>query len=106
LASTSKVINAALDLNTASNGLYSVKQSGFKSLNGKVTCIECVNDKCIDVEIKTKECKSCNFWEKKKIKVVTNIKLGRKQQMFNHHDNSVSIETSGTLSICKRSVES
>ena len=34
--------------------------------NGVVTCIERKKDKCVDIEIKTKDCKSCKYWEKRK----------------------------------------
>ena len=39
------------------------QKRGFASLNGLVTVIERDYDKCIDFEIKSKICKSCNYWE-------------------------------------------
>lgn len=83
------------------------QRRGYASLNGIVTCIERVNDKCIDIEIKTKECKSCNFWEKKdKGSDAYQTWKDTHQCSINHDGSSASMETSGVLSMFKRSVDS
>ena len=51
------------DIDVSFDGWW--QRRGFASLNGVVTCIERVNDKCIDIAIKTKDCKSCHLWKKK-----------------------------------------
>ena len=43
------------DIDASFNGSW--QRRGFASLNGVVTSIERVNDKCIDLAIKTKDCK-------------------------------------------------
>ena len=42
------------------------ERRGYASLNGIVSCIARTNDKKVNVEVKTKKCNSCQFWEKKK----------------------------------------
>ena len=48
------------DIDDSFDGTW--QRRGFASLNGVVTCIERKHDKCVDIEIKTKECKSCKYW--------------------------------------------
>ena len=55
------------------------QRRGFASLNGIVSCIERENNKIVDVAVKTKKCKSCVFWEKKK--TLQNTLIG-KTNMF------------------------
>jgi len=38
------------------------QRRGYASLNGVVTCIERVNEKCI-----VKKCKSCVYWESEEV---------------------------------------
>jgi len=75
------------------------------SLNGLVSCIERVNDKIIDIEIKTKKCKSCTFWESKKNSGKYAEWKATHNCDVNHEGSASAMETSGTLSIFNRSVK-
>ena len=50
------------DIDASFDGIW--QRRGFASLNGVVTCIERKHDKCVDIKIKTKECKPCKYWER------------------------------------------
>ena len=78
---------------------------GYVSLNGVVTCIERVNDKCIDVQVKTKDCKSCTFWEKKKGTAKYEIWKATHKCSTNHAGSASVMETAGTLEMFVRSIE-
>ena len=78
---------------------------GYVSLNGVVTCIERVNDKCIDVQVKTKDCKSCTFWEKKKGTAKYEIWKATHKCSINHAGSASVMETAGTLEMFVRPIE-
>jgi len=81
------------------------QRRGYASLNGFVSCIERNKDKIIDVEIKTKKCKSCSFWENKKDS--PNYQNWKETHVcqINHHGSASSMETNGTVDMFKRSIE-
>lgn len=74
-------------------------------MKGIVSCIERVKEKIVDIIIKTKKCKSCMFWERKKD---TPSYLDWKESHecnVNHTGSASSMETSGTFDIFHRSIE-
>lgn len=76
------------------------QRRGYASLNGIVSCIERTNDKIIDT-VKTKKCKSCMFWEKRK----DSLKYQDWKDnvcSINHNGSASSMETCGTIDIFKR----
>ena len=81
------------------------QRRGYSSLNGVVTCIERVNDKCIDVEIKSKDCKSCTFWKKQKKSPAYEAWKADHKCSMNHTGSASAMETVGTIDIFKRSVQ-
>jgi len=81
------------------------QRRGYASLNGVVTCIERGNDKCIDVEVKVKDCKSCVYWEKRKKDPAYLIWKNSHICLINHVGSASSMETLGTVAIFNRSVE-
>ena len=74
------------------------------SLNGVVTCIERKHDKCVDIEIKTKECKSCKYWEKRKGTDEYETWKTTHECSINFDGSVDSMESDSTVEICKRSV--
>ena len=81
------------------------QRRGYASLNGVVTCLERENDKCIDVEVKVKDCKSCVYWEKHRNTPAYTIWKESHVCNINHVGSASSMETTEIVSIFKRSVE-
>ena len=75
-----------------------------EDMHGVFTDIERVNDKCIDVEVKTKVCKSCTFCEKKKGIDTNNTWKESHKCMINHNGSASSIESESVISIFSRSI--
>ena len=81
------------------------QRRGYASLNGIVSCIERENNKIIYVEVKTKKCKSCVFWEKKKDSPKYLEWKETHICNINHQGSASAMETAGTLDIFNRSIE-
>ena len=78
---------------------------GYASLNGFVSAIERCSDKVVDVEVMTKDCRSCKMWnDKKDDPGYTNWKLTHECQI-NHEGSSTSMESKGAVQIFNRSIE-
>ena len=79
------------------------QRRGYASLNGVLTAIS--QGKCIDIEIMTKVCRSCIFWETRKgTPSYDDWKLNHKC-FINHTGSAGSMETAGALQIYNRSIE-
>jgi len=70
-----------------------------------VSCIERTNEKVVDIEVKTKKCMSCTFWDKKKDSPHYQAWKDNHVCYINHKGSESSMETSGTVAIFKQSVE-
>jgi len=81
------------------------QRRGYASLNGIVSCIERTNEKVVDIEVKTKKCMSCTFWDKKKDSPHYQAWKDNHVCYISHKGSASSLETSGTVAIFKRSVE-
>ena len=91
------------DIDASFDGSW--QRRGFASLNGVVTCIERVNDKCIDIAIKTKDCKSCDFWKKKQGTEEYDTWKSSHVCMINHDGSASLMESIGAVDIFTRSIE-
>ena len=86
------------------------QKRGFDSQNGLVTAIICgkdVTEKCIDFEVMTKKCKSCQIWDKRKGTPEYETWYNDHQHVcrINHHGSSGGMESSGAVTVFGRSVE-
>ena len=94
--------HSVVDIDASFDGSW--QRRGYASLNGVVTGIERVNDKCIDVEVKTKVCKSCTFWEKKKGSDTYNTWKETHKCIINHIGSASSMESESVVSMFSRSI--
>ena len=75
------------------------QRRGYASLNGFVSGVERVSDKVVDVEIMTKDCRACKFWNNKQ------NDPGYNNWKLKHEGSSSSMESEGAVRIFSRSVE-
>ena len=86
------------------------QKHGFDSQNGLVTAIirgKDVTEKCIDFEVMTKKCKSCQIWDKRKGTPEFETWYNDHQRVcrINNHGSSGRMESSGAVAVFGRSVE-
>ena len=94
------------DIDASFDGTW--QRRGFASLNGVVTCIERVNDKVIDVEVKTKTCPQCTHWtlRKKDTPEYKEWETNHAENcLINFHGSASSMENTGAVDIFVRSIE-
>ena len=94
--------DSVVDIYASFDGSW--QRRGYASLNDIVTAIERVNDKCIDIEVKTKVCKSCTFWEKKKGTDNYHTWKETHKCMINHIGSASSMESESVVSMFSRSI--
>ena len=80
------------------------QRRGFSSLNGVVTIIANNIGKCIDYRVKTKNCNSCKYWEKKKGTKKYDDYHDRHNCQLNHVGSSGSMESDGIVDCLKNSI--
>ena len=97
-----KTDDEPLDITASFDGSW--QRRGYASLNGIVSCIERVNNKVVDIEIKTKKCRSCLFWEHKKDSHKYAEWKATHKCNVNHDGSAASMETAGTIDIFQRSI--
>ena len=78
------------------------QKRGFSSLNGLVTAI--CDGKCVDVEVMTKVCKACQYWEKHKNTTAYDDFQTEHNCPVNHAGSAGLMEAEGVKKIFKRSV--
>ena len=76
------------------------QRRGYASLNGLVTVVTMDTNKCVDFEVLSKTCKTCEVLEKKGVETYKNHDCG-----INHEGSAGSLESAGVISCFKRSVE-
>ena len=59
------------DIDESFDGTW--QRRGYCMINGVVTCIESTNNKCIYIDIKRKDCKSCILEKEREIQLFPNI---------------------------------
>ena len=74
------------------------QRKGYASLNG-LSAIESVSDKIVDIDVMTKDCRSCKYWESKE------DETGYENWLINHEGSSGSMETEGAVRIFNYSIE-
>ena len=79
---------------------YAWQRRGYASLNGLVTVVAMDTNKCVDFEVLSKTCKTCEVLEKKGVETYKNDDCG-----INHEGSAGSMESAGVISCFKRSVE-
>ena len=80
------------------------QKRGFASLNELVTVIERDYDKCIDFEIKSKICKSCNYWNMKKGCDEYDTWKSSHKCLKNHQGSAASMESCSAVELFNRSI--
>ena len=78
------------------------QRRGYASLNGVVTAIS--SGKCVDYEVLTKHCKSCQIWDHKKDSDSYNDWVLRHVCPINHTGSSGAMESKGAIQIFARSL--
>ena len=95
------------DIDVSVDGTYMTR--GFSSKVGVVTAIGCLNGKVIDTELKSKVCKSCDFWEKREESDPSGFEKWKRSHSAvceaTHEGSSGSMEAACGLEIFSRSVE-
>ena len=76
------------------------QRRGYASLNGLVTVVAMDTNKCVDFEILSKTCKTCEVLDKKGAETYKNYDCGIK-----HEGSAGSMESAGVISCFKCSVE-
>ena len=96
-------VDGVVDCDVSLDGAW--QRRGYESLIGFVSVIERCSDKVVDVEVMTKDCRSCKMWnDKKDDPGYTNWKLTHECQI-NHEGSSTSMESKGAVQIFNRSIE-
>ena len=78
------------------------QRRGYASLNGVVTAI--CQGKCIDIEVMTKVCRSCKFWQPKKGTPSYDDWKINHNCIINHTGSAGSMEAVGAVRIYNRSI--
>ena len=81
------------------------QRRGYASLNGFVSAIERVSNKIVDIDVATKDCRSCKYWESKEGETGYENWLSTHKCPINHEGSSGSMETEGTVRIFNNSIE-
>ena len=79
------------------------QRRGYASLNGLVTVIAMETNQCVDFEVLSKVCKTCQVLEKKKGD--DENKEEQHDCQINHQGSAGSMESAGVISCFKRSIE-
>lgn len=90
-------------VNTTASFDGSWQRRGYASLNGVITAISF--GKCVDYEVLSKHCKSCQIWERKKDSDGYNDWLLRHVCPINHTGSSGAMESKGAVRIFARSLQ-
>ena len=80
------------------------QRRGHASLNGFVSAIERVTDKIIDVDVMTKDCRSCKYWSGKESEAGYDDWVRSHKCSMNHDGSSGSMESEGAIRIFNRSI--
>ena len=75
------------------------QRRGYVSLNGFVSAIERVSDKIVDIDVMTKDCCLCKYWESKEDETGYENWLSTHKCPINHEGSSGSMETEGAVRI-------
>lgn len=78
------------------------QRRGYASLNGVVTAMS--NGKCVDTEVMSKQCKSCQFWNRKKGTDGYTKWLESHDCKINHKGSAGKMESDGAVKIFKKSI--
>ena len=81
------------------------RRRGYASLNGFISAIERVSDKVVDIDVMTKDCRSCKHWNGKEKEPEYEKWLMTHDCLINHEGSSGSMETEGAVRIFNRSLE-
>ena len=81
------------------------QRRGYAALNGFVSCIERCNDKVVDLDIMTKDCKACKLWQGRENDPDYADWVQSHDCPINHVGSSGSMETEGAVRIFSRSLE-
>ena len=95
--------NSVVDIAISADGSW--QRRGYSSLNGLVTVISVGSGQCIDVDVMTKICKSCEAMEKKKDEEEHSIFLKEHDCPINHKGSAGAMEASGIVKCFQRSIE-
>ena len=97
---------AVADCNVSVDGTW--QRRGYSSLNGVVTLMSNVNQKCIDTHVMSKCCKGCQNWERRKETEGDSYEIWKNDHncSINHTGSSGAMEVSGAITMFKRSVDS
>ena len=98
-----EIADEILDCDVSLDGSW--QRRGYASLNGIVSVIERINDKVVDIEVMTNDCRSCKHWEGKKSDPGYEKWKADHDCPINHEKSSGSMEPEGAVKIFKRSVE-
>ena len=71
------------------------QRRGSASLNGFVSAIERVSDKIVYIDVMTKDCRSCKYWESKEDETGYENWLSTHKCPINHEGSSGFMETDG-----------
>ena len=95
--------NEVIDCDVSLDGSW--QRRGYASLNGFVSCIERCNDKVVDLDIMTKDCKACKLWQGRENDPDYADWVQSHDCPINHAGSSGSMETEGAVRIFSRSLE-
>ena len=81
-----------------------LQRRGYASLNGLVAIVAMDTNQCVDFEVLSKTCKSCEANEKKKSTEQYETIKSQRDRQINHHGSAGSMEGTGIITCFNRSV--